>query len=176
MRDDYTNDELAEWFRNKARLASSGEARKQLLAAETRQDSIAFPGKLYFYKYDAKTKDVLPMWDKYPLCMVLERVSGGFIGLNLHYLPKAQRMTLLHGFDKYAKNVDLETGVTTGRYASNWQLLIKSFSTMGIESLPKKCIKRYLFTHVKSKFVEIYPNEFDKAVLLPIDLWVFKDI
>lgn len=171
---EYSNDDLAEWFRTKAATASDMEARKQLFGATDRQHDQTMAGKLYFYKYDAKTKEKLEMWDKYPMTMVLEAYSDGFLGLNLHYLPKGSRMTLLKSFDKYAKEYHIETGVTTGKGVSNWELLIKSFNGSGVSSLPKKCLKRYLFTHVRSRFVEIYPNEFDKAIQLPIDLWVFK--
>ena len=173
MAEEYTKDELAKWFETKAARATDSEARRVLFTSNRQTDN-TFAGKLYVYKYDAKTKEKLEMWDRYPMTMVLELTSDGFLGLNLHYLPKGSRMALLKTFDKYAKDNNIETGVTTGKGISNWELLIKSFNGANMGSLPKKCLKRYLFTHVRSKFVEIYPNEFDKAIQLPIDLWVFK--
>lgn len=174
MEKEYTKDELAEWFQNKAMQAGPQAARTKLLNAEDRQQDDTFAGKLYFYRYDAKTKNKLEMWDKYPLCMVLEKKSDGFLGLNLHYLSPGQRKTLLKLFDKYSKDYHIETGTTTGKGVSNWELLIKSINGTRAAALPKKCLKRYLFTHVRSKFIEIYPDEYDKAIQLPIDLWIFK--
>jgi hypothetical protein len=174
MAEEYTKDELAKWFESKAFQTGSQAARRKILNADDRHRDETFAGKLYFYRYDAKTKDKLDMWDKYPLCMVLEKTSNGFLGLNLHYLSKGQRKTLLRVFDKYAKDYDIESGTTTGHGVGNWELLIKSINGTGAAALPKKCLKRYLFTHVRSKFVEIYPDEYDKAIQLPIDLWVYK--
>lgn len=176
MAQEYTNDELAQWFKTKAMSANDTKARAKLFSATKRQRSNTFAGKMYFYKYDAKWKEKLEMWDIYPMCMVLEKKSDGFLGLNLHYLPSRSRMTLINLFDKYTKEYDIETGVSTGKGVSNWELLIKSMNGVGSAGLPKKCLKRYLFTHVRSKFIEIYPDEYDKAIQLPVDLWVFKNI
>lgn len=174
MAQEYSNDELAEWFKTKALNATSDGARAKLFGATDRSRSKIFAGSLYVFKYDAKTKDKLEMWDKYPLCMVLEKQLNSFLGLNLHYLPKRQRMTLLDSFDKYAEEYDIEKGDNTGSGVSNWELFVKSMNGSGLEALPRKCLKRYLVPHVRSKFIEIYPDEFDKAIQLPIDLWVFK--
>ena len=174
MAKDYTDDELAEWFKTKAIYTSGQQARNIIFSDNERSWDKALVGKLYVFKYDAKTKDKLDMWDKYPLCMVLERTKGGFLGLNLHYLPKRNRMSFLNTFDKYARENSVEDGVTTGKGFSNWEILSDTFNDIGSGSLPKQCLKRYLNTYVRSKFVEIYPDEFDKAIQLPIDLWVFK--
>ena len=172
----YTKDELAEWFKDKASSASSIQARNALFNADDRKRDDTLFGRLYVFKYDAKNGPKLPMWDKYPLCMILERRKDGFLGLNLHYLPGGSRMGLLEGFDKYLHDYSPQTGVTTGRGVSNWELLIRSFNSSGNAALPQRCLKRYLFTHIRSRFIEIYPEEYDKAIQLPIDLWTFKEV
>ena len=175
MAEEYTTDELAEWFRSKASATASGQtARAKIFGATKRSYDTGLTGKLYVFKYDAKTRDKLEMWDKYPLCMVLERQFHSFMGLNLHYLPRAQRMSLLQGYDKYDE--ESEDGVISGKGTSNWELFLESMNNSGLGALPKKCLRRYLMTHVRSKFVEIYPDEFGYAIQLPIDLWSFKNI
>ena len=52
-------------------------------------------GKMYFYSYDPKLKDVLPYYDMFPLVIPIETYSDGFLGLNLHYLSTKQRLILL---------------------------------------------------------------------------------
>ena len=53
------------------------------------------PGKLYAYMYDAKHKDTLPFWDKFPLIVYLGLGKQGtttlMYGLNLHYIPPKAR-------------------------------------------------------------------------------------
>mgnify|MGYP003343076996 CR=1 FL=1 len=174
MAKDYSNDELAAWFKSKASDTSGQAARNRIFAANDRSWDSAFVGKLYVFKYDAKTKDKLDMWDKYPLCLVLQRSKNGFLGLNLHYLPRSSRSTLLRSYDKYVDKDELDKGVTTGKGYSNWEILADAFDDNGLGSLPRKSLKRYLNPYVRSKFVEIYPEEFDRAIQLPIDLWVYK--
>lgn len=176
MADDYTEytvDELAAWFESKASATASGQtARAKIFSANYRSHDTGFAGRLYVFKYDAKTKEKLEMWDKYPLCMVLEKKLDGFLGLNLHYLPRRQRMVLLNSFRKFQDEYNIEQG--TGKGVSNWELFATSMNEANLGSLPKQCLKRYLLPYVRSKFVEIYPEEFDRAIQLPIDYWVFK--
>lgn len=174
MAKNYTKDELATWFEEKASEVSGDSARKELMNADSRYRPSAFVGNMYFFKYHPKLDEILPLYDKYPLTLILERKSDGFIGLNLHYLSSGQRGTLLGIFDKYKSKYGMITGVTSKGGSSNWDNLMKSVSGTGLESLPRQCIKRYLFSHCQSRFIEIYPNEYDKAIQLKIDEWVIK--
>ena len=45
--------------------------------------------------YDAKHKATLPYYDGFPLILMLGPAKGGFMGLNLHYLPPVVRARLL---------------------------------------------------------------------------------
>lgn len=169
----YTKDQLAKWFQTKAMSMSSGAVRSKILAANERKKDIGWVGKIYFFRYDAKGKEKLPMWDKYPMAMVLERKPDGFLGLNLHYLSGAQRRTLLNLLDKYKSEYKMKKSVSPGN-SVNWDNLIDYAEMFGLESLPKKAIKRYLYEHCRTKFVEIYPEEYDLAIQLPIEEWVIK--
>jgi len=44
-------------------------------------------GRVYYFKYDAKLKDVLPVWDKRPLVIPLFIGSTHTLGLNIHWIP-----------------------------------------------------------------------------------------
>lgn len=169
----YSDDELAEWFRTKAATAAGAPARRMMFNADERGTDRGVVGNLYFYSYHAKGDGVLPLWDKYPMVLILEMKNDGFLGLNLHYLPKGQRATLLYVFNKYKEKYQLQRGVTSGGQ-TNWDNLIDYAGTKQLQHLPKKALKRYLFKQVRSKLIEIYPEEYDRAIQLPVDEWVIK--
>lgn len=168
----YKTDELSEWFKTKA-LNAGPSSRNVLLNATDRLTDNGVVGNLYAFKYDPKTKDKLPMYDKFPLAIILELKPGGFLGLNLHYLSKGQRGAMLSIFDKYRNNYRLKENISAGT-SVNWVNLMAELDGTGKEAIPRACLKRYLFSHCQSRFVEIRPDEYDKAIQLPIDLWVYK--
>ena len=122
----------------------------------------SFIGRMYFYFYDPKTKDTLPYYDKFPLVIPIENYSDGFLGLNLHYISPKQRIILL---DK------LSSILSDHNYDENTRLRISyaylSKASKIFEATP--CIKRYLFGHVQSRFLEITADEWDIAALLPVE-------
>ena len=124
-----------------------------------------FIGRMYFYYYDPKTKDRLPYYDTFPLVIPIERYPDGFLGLNLHYIHIKNRIVLL---DK------LSDTLTDDRYDEKTRLRISyphlQASSRIFEATP--CIKRYLFSHIESRFLEISADEWDIAVMLPVEQFV----
>ena len=171
MAEEYTQDELAEWFKGKLESIKPG-ARNKILNAEDRftDDDSVFVGGVFFFRYDAKTKDRLPMWDKYPLCVPIDRFSDGFLGLNMHYLPKGRRASVINIVRQFKDNKKISNVVRAK--AKNWQFMMDSGA--GGTSMFTTSVKRYLFTHVKSQFIRIQPDEYQKAIQLPLEEWVYK--
>jgi hypothetical protein len=124
-----------------------------------------FIGKMYFYFYDPKTKDSMPYYDRFPLVIPIERYSDGFLGLNLHYIHPKQRIILLDKLSETATNKRFDEKT---KLRVNYEYL-KNAST-AFEAMP--CIKRYLFTQIQSRFLEISADEWDIAALLPTDTFV----
>ena len=60
-------------------------------------------GRMYTFFYDAKYKEKLPYWDRFPVVLILDMYQGGFSGLNLHYIPPRYRVRLLYELYKYIK-------------------------------------------------------------------------
>ena len=150
------------WLQNKVKDLNS---RNTLLKDMSRQKTDSIIGHMYFYYYDPKTKDSLPYYDRFPLVLPIEQYSDGFLGLNLHYIHPKQRIILLDKLSEYANNKKFDA---TTRLRLSYQT-IKSASTI-YEHTP--CVKRYLFKHVESRFVEIDANEWDIAALLPMESFV----
>lgn len=162
----YTSKELFDWLLGKARSAES--LRKNLINATQQHSSSTIVGKMYFFKYDAKWKDVLPRWDKYPLVFPIERYNDGFLGLNLHYLSPGERQLLLSRLTEYSTARNL---TERSRLRLTYDLIA---STKKLNSLSRPCIKRYLYSHVRSRFVEIPATEWDRVVQLPLEVFVTK--
>lgn len=162
----YTDAELGQWIKKKAQTAMG--FRRNILANDTRAKDTTVIGRLYFFQYSAKHKDKLPIWDKFPLVFPIERYNDGFLGLNLHYLMYEERAILLNRLFKYRTNNRLDRST---RLKLSYDLLA---STKTLNSVARPCIKRYLWTHVKSKFIEIEPQEWPMAIELPVEMWVVK--
>lgn len=154
------------WFYGKARTAAG--YRKKIINNQERGRDSTVIGKMYFFIYDPKWKDILPVYDKFPLVFPIERYSDGFLGLNLHYLSQSERAALLGRLMQYrtAKNMTEKS-----RLRLSYDLIS---STKRLASLSRPCIKRYLFDHVRSKFIEITPDEWDQAINLPVQFFVTK--
>lgn len=158
--------ELVDWFIGKARSAAG--YRKNILNNDNRAHDNTVIGKLYFFKYDPKMKKTLPIYDIYPLVFPIEPYSDGFLGLNLHYLSGGERAGLVNRLREYSSN---KKNNETTRLRLSYDLLA---STKRLSSETRPCIKRYLFTHVRSRFIEITANEWDKVIELPLELFVRK--
>tara|TARA_B100000780_G_C21071085_1_gene431007 strand:- start:169 stop:747 length:579 start_codon:yes stop_codon:yes gene_type:complete len=119
-------------------------------------------GKMYFYYYDPKTKEKLQYYDRFPLVIPVEEYKDGFLGLNLHYIHPKNRVILLDKLSETLSN-NMYDEKTKFRVSYNF---LKSASK-AFEATP--CIKRYLFNHVKSRFLQINADEWDIAALLPVE-------
>ena len=122
-------------------------------------------GKMYFYFYDPKTKDTMPYYDRFPLVIPIESYNDGFLGLNLHYIAPKYRMTLL---DKLSVTASNKTYDEKTKLRLNYKYLANA--TRVFEATP--CIKRYLFSQIQSRFLEITADEWDIAALLPMESFV----
>jgi hypothetical protein len=122
-------------------------------------------GRMYFYFYDPKHKATLPYYDRFPLVLPVERYPDGFLGLNLHYIHPKQRIILLDKLSDFATNSKYDE---TTRLRLTYATLASA--TKAFEATP--CIKRYLFSHVESRFLEITADKWDIAALLPFEYFV----
>jgi len=154
------------WLRSK--IPTLRPTKAQLMQDKNRLKSASIIGRMYFYFYDPKTKDKLPYYDKFPLVIPIERYSDGFLGLNLHYIHPKQRIILLDKLSEIA---------TDNNFDANTKLRI-SYDYLSRASRlyqAKPCIKRYLFSHVQSRFLEITADEWDIAALLPVESFMKAD-
>lgn len=155
-----------DWFRKKAQQLRQGRInRKDLMKEDPLERTNNYePGDMVMFFYDAKTKDKLPYWDRFPLVILVEGADKGFYGLNLHYLPPVLRAKLLDALLDITTNKKYDE---TTRFKVSYDLL-KSASKF---KHFKPCFKRYLLNGVQSKFSKVLAPEWEIASFLPTAQW-----
>ena len=117
-------------------------------------------GRLYLFQYDAKWKDILPYWDVWPLIFPFDYATDGFYGINLHYLPPNDRISLMLRLIKSAG--------AARKMDENYRLKLSYQIITGFKPA-RPCIKRYLFSHVQGAgFYGIGGNDWSYAAALPL--------
>jgi hypothetical protein len=157
--------ESVDWFIGKARTAAG--YRRNIVDNVEHSRSVTAIGRMYFFFYDPKHKKTLPIYDRFPLVFPIERYGDGFLGLNLHYLDQGNRAGLLNRLSDYKNNKKYDE---TTKLRLSYDLL----ASTKVMRLAQPCIKRYLFGHVRSQFTEIPAGEWEKAIALPVELFVKK--
>ena len=147
------------WFMKKAR-AIRGISREELMKEEPISSSgRRIIGSMQMFFYDPKHKETLPYYDTFPLVIVVKPAKGGFLGLNLHYLPPTLRAMFL---DALMDNVTSKKSDD-----AKFDLTVRLLASTSKLRYYEPCIKHYLNAHVKSKFAEVKAPEWEIATFLP---------
>ena len=97
----------------------------------------------HMYMFEYKAKmQYLPYYDKFPLVYVIKSDKSQFWGLNLHYLPVKKRIAATNK-------------LINGRI-----------------DFPKRCLHKYLHSHVQGLYLDLALTEWDSAILLPSEHFV----
>lgn len=158
------------WFIQQALiLGKQGYTPRRLMNGTTGGKMVKkiIPGKMYMYIYDAKHKDTLPYWDKFPLVFPYKLVDGGFLGLNMHYIPYEYRIKILDRLmaiegSRNTKRVKLQL---------SWELISGASSLKPL--LP--CVHHYLWEQVRTEFREVERKDWATAMLLPVERFVTQN-
>lgn len=161
------------WFRDQAMKIKRIDRHRMLqdpdadnIMIKIDEESI---GSMFSFFYDPKHKQTLPYYDMFPLVFVIGPKPGGFLGINLHYLPPVLR----------AKLMDQLHTITNNRKYNNTTKLRISYELLAKASrfrYFKPCVKHYLFEHVQSKYLKIEPWYWDFAMMLPTEQFRKADI
>lgn len=159
--------ESLNWFRDKL-TKNRISAEKLLKDNSIEKKQKPKTGRMFLYAYDPKYKETLPYYDRFPLIIMVEPMKDGFTGLNLHYLhPKERaiffsRLLELTNNEKYDDTTKIKLSYSFLKGATK----LKAF---------KPCFKKYLNEHIRSKIGEIQPPEWEMAIFLPFDKFVYQD-
>ena len=151
------------WYRDTDQSYRKVNEASQLMRGDAeRLTNRPLVGHMYMFYYDAKHKETLPYWDRFPLIFPFKKVDGGFLGINLHYLPLQYRAKLMDA---------LYDTVTNERYDETTKLRITYKILDGASKFRyfSPTVKHYLTDHIKSRFLYVYPSEWDIALFLPLE-------
>lgn len=151
-----------EWYRNTSKEYSNINERQLMKSDVERLTSRMQVGNCYMYYYDPKHKKTLPYYDRFPLVFPYRKVPGGFMGINLHYLPLTYRAKLMDALYDVTNNKNFDE---TTKLKMNYQVL----SSASKFKYFAPCVKHYLTEHLRSRFLYVYPSEWDIALFLPTE-------
>lgn len=147
------------WFRKKAQqmnISSNALMRDQRLSL----GSEANVGSMCMFIYDAKGKETLPYWDKFPLSIIVGPAEKGFYGINLHYLPMTLRAKFLDALLDFTNNDRLDDST---KFNLSYNMLKKAAKTKYF----KPCFKHYLTNQIKGNIATVAASEWEIAAFLP---------
>lgn len=171
------SDESRQWFRTKLQDMRRIDRRGLMQADEVKLVNKSQPliGSMNMFFYDAKHKDTLPYFDRFPLVIIVKGAPGGFMGLNLHYLPPVLRAKMLDGLMETVNNKKYDE---TTRFQVTYSMLQATARL----KFYKPCLKHYLFSQVRSRLARVEAPEWEIATFLPTADWegsssnsVYKD-
>lgn len=150
------------WYRDTANKFKTIDEKKLMKSDVDRLSSQPKIGHMYMFYYDAKHKETIPYFDRFPMIFPYKKVKGGFMGINLHYLPHILRAKLMDSLydissnDKYDETTKLRLSYDILSSAAKYKWF-------------KPCVKHYLTSQVRSRFLYVYPAEWDIALFLPLE-------
>ena len=151
--DTTTGPKSYDWYKNKVQSMTTPGARA--LINQGKATLRPKYGIMNLFGYDPKLKETLPLYDKFPLIFPLEPAKGGFYGINFHYLKPGERVAFLRQLSRFAsdKNFDRKTRYQIGNLSGRYF---------------KRTIKHYLFSQVRTSFLNVMPDEMAIAIFLPV--------
>ena len=151
-----------EWYRNTAQEYKNVNETKLMKGGNERLTNRPMIGSMYMYYYDPKHKATLPYFDRFPLVFPYRKVENGFMGLNLHYLPLNYRAKLMDALYDVSNNDKFDE---TTKLKFNYNILNNAAKFKYFAP----CVKHYLTEQVRSRFLYVYPSEWDIALFLPLE-------
>jgi hypothetical protein len=147
------------WFQKKAKNLRSINREELMKEDPLKRRNESVVGGMYMFFYDPKHKKTLPYYDTFPLVIVIGPAKGGFLGLNLHYLPPILRAKFLDALmDIAGQNITP---------SSKFKLTYNFMKKASKMKYYKPCLKHYLDKHVQSKFALVPATEWEIATFLP---------
>ena len=148
------------WFRQ--RVQNLKVSRVGLIAQGPQRKRVLPYGRMFNFQYDPKLKTVLPYYDRFPLCIPIQKAKGGFHGMNLHYLHPVIRAQFLDALMDFASDQNFTIGT---RMRLTYKMLKGSTKLKWF----KPCFKHYLTNHIQSPLLLIEPADWEIAIFLPTD-------
>lgn len=155
-------DDARKWYRDTAFTYKRVNETQLMRGDAERLTNRPLVGHMYMFYYDAKHKETLPYYDTFPMIFPFKKVQDGFLGINLHYLPLQHRAKLMDGLYELTTNERYDQ-------TTKLRLSYKFLESASKYRFFKPTVKHYLTDHVRSRFLYVYPSEWDIALFLPLE-------
>ena len=149
------------WYRDRVRALGQLKAKQIIIAGKKDANARVRPtyGMLNLFHYRPLTDERLPYYDIFPLVLPLApRSTGGFTGLNFHYLPVPMRVRLLEI-------------IAAGFGDETTQRMNVTYSKIKRFSYIKPTVRRYKAKAVGSLFLQIPLEDMLVGALLPVQVF-----
>jgi hypothetical protein len=153
----------AQWYQTQ--VSKLGAINTNQLLRQGKLVNRIIPGFMYLFGYDPKLNETLPYYDSFPLVLPFRIIEGGFMGLNLHYMPYMLRMRMLQYMHQYASDPNMNEKT---RLRFTWKIVEGSSRLKPLAN----CVKHYLTEQVRTRFLIIPYNDWIIASQLPIENFV----
>ena len=126
--------------------------------------SLLMPCKMYFYRYRATDTEY---YNKYPLIFLLRKRGDSFEGLDFHYLFPLQRRLLFERMKPFFSSGEITKDTILQVVA--FRKIIHSSKRLKAASI---IFKKYKLKNVRSKMLEINPNDWLSTINQPIEKFI----
>jgi len=148
------------WFRQQAAKLGRVNRNSLMKSDDVELSGRELIGSMQMYFYQPKHANSLKYYDRFPLSIIMGPADGGFMGLNLHYLPPILRAKFLDALLDITNNKKYDQST---KFNATYSVLKKAAKFKYF----KPCVKHYLSQHVKSRFAKVNPPEWEIATFLP---------
>lgn len=152
--------ESRDWFRRRVQQLRRIDRRALMQEEPISLNNRTLLGSMNMFFYDPKHKDTLPYYDRFPLAIIVKPAPGGFMGINLHYLPPVLRARFLDALLDITNNKKYDE-------STRFNLTLKTLEASSRLRFFKPCLKHYLYKHVRSRFARVSAPEWEIATFLP---------
>ena len=148
--------ESMDWMKDRSQVISQNIVKEM----SSRTEKVSRWGHIYQFVYEAKTKSKLKYYDFFPMSIVLEKYKDGFLGINLHYLPLTMRFMFMEQLWKYVST-------QTEDFDDDTRIILryKMLKTISGKKYFRPCLKRYLYSHMKTPMYHIPANKWMYAMI-----------
>ncbi|AWY10183.1 DNA end protector [Vibrio phage VAP7] len=132
-------------------------------------------GRMFLYNYDPRWKNILPVYDGWPLVFFFNMKLGDGVsfgekgvmylfGLNVHYLPPRFRLMLFAELQRLKNDSTLREKT---RLRLTWDI-IKQFASL---KYAEHAVKVYRSDHIRTELAEVHPDQWEVVIPMQIAEW-----
>lgn len=155
------------WLNTFIRKSFAANLPTQMFQIGSEVTNVPMVGKFYMFAYYPKTAEKLPYFDTFPFILVLNLEADKMLGINFHYLHPLHRIAIMSEILELSMNPSYQVN-SNNKILATYQRL----KMLATSAFVKPMIKQYLYSHVRSRLIEIPIDEMGICINLPTERFV----